>query len=278
MMAEAWSREEVEAAVAEYRYMLIQELSNQQYNKAEHNRLLRQKIGRSKSSIEFKHQNISAILHDADCFYIPGYKPLGNYQTLLLEVVTKRLLNDPLFDRAARTAVELPALAPIDVNFEHFIEQPPPRRAIREPPSSYTHQPAKRDYLVREASNRALGLAGEELVVAFERARLQRLGKDSLVQRVQHASIERGDGLGYDVLSFEASGQERFIEVKTTGFAKELPFYISRCELDFSSETGDQFYLYRLFEFRRAPRMFYLNGDMRSRLSLDPISFRASAV
>lgn len=35
-----WSREEVEAAVADYRRMLIQELSGQKYSKTEHRRAL----------------------------------------------------------------------------------------------------------------------------------------------------------------------------------------------------------------------------------------------
>ncbi len=64
-MPEAWSREEVEAAVADYFVMLRKELSGEQYNKAEHNRLLQNLLsGRSHGSVERKHQNTSAVLID----------------------------------------------------------------------------------------------------------------------------------------------------------------------------------------------------------------------
>jgi hypothetical protein len=41
-MAENWSREEVEAAVADYLAMLASELGGEPYNKAAHNRALQQ--------------------------------------------------------------------------------------------------------------------------------------------------------------------------------------------------------------------------------------------
>ena len=78
----------------------------------------------------------------------------------------------------------------------------------------------------------------------------------ALANRVEHVSDIRGDGLGYDVLSFEASGAERFIEVKTTVFGAVTPFYVSRNELAFSEEKDDQFVLARVHEFRSAPKFF----------------------
>ena len=58
-----WSRLEVEAAVADYLDMLALELRGEPFNKAEHNRnLVRVLNGRTRGSIERKHQNISAVL------------------------------------------------------------------------------------------------------------------------------------------------------------------------------------------------------------------------
>src|SRR5262249_7795451 len=58
-----WSRGEVELIVADYFRMLQAELAGDSYRKADHNRVLRTRLdGRSKSSVEFKHQNISAVL------------------------------------------------------------------------------------------------------------------------------------------------------------------------------------------------------------------------
>ena len=92
--------------------------------------------------------------------------------------------------------------------------------------------------------------------------------------RVEQISATRGDGLGFDVLSFEESGKERWIEVKTTAFARETPFYVTRTELA-CSEQSDNFHLYRLFEFRKSPRMFQLPGLISTHCVLDPVSFVA---
>ncbi len=53
-MEQAWSRDEVEATVADYFEMLREELSGFDFNKAEHNERLRRFLNsRSKGSVEF---------------------------------------------------------------------------------------------------------------------------------------------------------------------------------------------------------------------------------
>ncbi len=76
-------------------------------------------------------------------------------------------------------------------------------------------RPVRVDYLALEARNQSLGKAGEELVLRVEMDRLRREGASRLADRIEHVSHTRGDGLGYDVLSFESTGRERLIEVKT---------------------------------------------------------------
>ena len=77
----------------------------------EHRKELRKLLNnRSDGSIERKHQNISAILITLGCPYIAGYKPLGNFQALLYEVVGTTLLDDPIFDRAALAAATQPEI------------------------------------------------------------------------------------------------------------------------------------------------------------------------
>jgi len=39
------------------------------------------------------------------------------------------------------------------------------------------------------------------------------MGQPILADKVDHVSQSNGDGLGFDVLSYEADGKERFIEV-----------------------------------------------------------------
>jgi hypothetical protein len=278
-MVTDWSRQEVEAVVADYLHMLTQELAGQSYNKTIHRRVLAAKLNaRTDGSIERKHQNISAILIELGCPYILGYKPLGNYQGLLFDVVSQQVAGNAAFDRAALGAVQQEFVPPLPRDFTQMLEPPPTMKAADRVQDEYRaarRAGQHRDYIAREAANRSLGEAGEVLVVEYERDRLRRLGQSRLSERVEHVSQSKGDGLGFDVLSFELSGRERFIEVKTTTFGKETPFYISRNEVEFSDEARDQFHLYRLFDFRHQPRLFSLEGPVKERCVLDPLSYIA---
>lgn len=277
--AQDWSREEVEALVDDHLHMLTLELSGQTYNKSAHRSALQVKLrDRSDGSIERKHQNVSAVLIELGCPYIAGYKPLSNYQGLLFDVVADRIVHDRLFEQAAISAADQPAAPPLTSDFARLLETPPIVTQVAEPRTpAYVARSAtlRKDYVDREARNRSLGAAGEEFVLAFERYRLHAMGEKRLSDRVDHVSKTKGDGLGYDVLSFESDGRERFIEVKTTAFGKETPFFISRNEVEFSGAFSEQFHLYRLFDFRRKPRMFDLPGNIKKRCHLDAVSFLA---
>ena len=89
-----------------------------------------------------------------------------------------------------------------------------------------------------EAANRSLGNAGEDFAVRFERERLIATGASRLADRVERVSVTKGDGLGYDVLSFEESGKERLIEVKTTSYDAATAFLVTRNEVAVSKELA----------------------------------------
>ncbi len=74
-----WSDGENDAIVADYFAMLADDEAGRPYNEAEHNRGLQQRIGRQRTSIEFKHQNISAVLKGLGESWIAGYKPAFNF-------------------------------------------------------------------------------------------------------------------------------------------------------------------------------------------------------
>lgn len=272
-----WSQEEVEAIVADYLEMLTLELLGQRFNKTEHRKRLQGRLqNRSEGSIEFKHCNISAALIHLGFPSLRGYQPRSNYQALLAEVLVAQVKNNQVLDQAALTTVQQLAVAPTLSDFSSVrAEAPPKNHDVKEdvPPA---FRAVKRDYLEREARNQSLGLAGEEFVLQFEHWRLVQLGEKKLADRVEHVSKSKGDGLGYDVLSFEGNGEERFIEVKTTTFARETPFFVSRGELALSKMAQSQFHLYRLFEFRKAPRLFDLTGALDQHCVLDPVTYRAS--
>lgn len=275
-----WTEAEIEATVATYFQMLRTQELGQALNKAAHNRQLKERLpARSLGAIEFKHANISAVLMDIyDAPPLRGYLPRFNYQGNLVGAVGRALAADRILDDAAMRNVEQPAEAPLIDNYDSFIvDAPVPvARKVREEREDWSDvMPVKRDYLQREARNRSLGLAGEQLVMDFEARRLHALGARSLADRIEHVSQTRGDGLGHDILSFEPDGRERFIEVKTTAYLAETPFFVSPNEVVFSDVHADHFHLYRLFDFRQTPRMFTLAGAMATHCRLDPVSYRA---
>lgn len=276
-----WSHAEVQATVADYLHMLSLELSGQRYNKSEHRRQLSSHLaGRSDSAIEMKHRNISAILIDLGCPYISGYAPLSNYQELLREVVESSVVFDRDLDVVALAACTNPAKVPLFSDIKGLMVDPPQFLSrVGEAREEYRYSPrppVQRDYLQREARNASLGLAGEEFVLRYEHMRLWSMGSKGLAEKVEHVSRTKGDGLGFDVLSFDANGRERFIEVKTTSFGRETPFYLSRRELAFSKAQPDEFHLYRVFDFRREPRLFDLDGAVETRCNVSPITFLCS--
>ncbi len=260
--------------------MLAKELTGVGYNKTRHRRELMSKLNsRSAASIEFKHANITAVLLDLEFPGIVGYKRRSNYQALLAEVVAEELATNEEIHRFAATSTESPiALPEVENILEVLTSRPAPRSVDRSIVVDIRdHAYRQINYLEREARNRSLGRAGEAFVLNFERARLIKAGKESLADRIEHTSAQRGDGAGYDILSFEANGKERLVEVKTTKYGKDTPFYLSRNEVRVSQSHAEQYHIYRLFKFARGPGLFILPGAADQTCELSPENYLARA-
>src|ERR1035441_1284369 len=80
-----WQDDELDQIVADYFSMLAADLSGKPYVKSRHSAALMAKIGRSHRSVEFKHQNISAVLDKLGMPWIPGYKPKLNFQNAIFD-------------------------------------------------------------------------------------------------------------------------------------------------------------------------------------------------
>src|SRR5689334_9305230 len=92
-----WSEAENQATVTSYLSMLKLELAGKPFTKTVENARLRERLdGRSKGAVEFKYQNISAVLVENDWVYIDGYKPLGNVQQPLRDEVERQLRLDSI--------------------------------------------------------------------------------------------------------------------------------------------------------------------------------------
>jgi len=278
MSGNDWSREEVEATVQDYLEMASSWLAGTAFNKAAHRRALQSKLNdRSEKSVEFKYRNISAALIDADFPYIPGYTPLFNYQGLLAEVLMDRLSASPTLLAIAASDADAPIVVPeVEDILSVLTTKPKPPvldSKIRE------HLPIRpkltTNYVEREARNRSLGAAGEQFVINFERARLAFAGKEALAAKIEHTASVKGDYEGYDILSFEESGAERLIEVKTTKYGLETPFFVSRNEVAISERHAHEYQVYRLFEFRAAPRLYTLPGSIGTTCQLSAATYLA---
>lgn len=267
-----WAREEVEQVVAVYFQMLELELGQKSYSKKEHREaLLPLLYGRSAGSVEFKLQNISAVLDDLWFPYIDGYKPRGNYQGLLFEVVEQHLRThlQPLL--ALLNAV--PSVPDFQGKPEDVLVPAPSISPTASAPQSNIVQSF--DFARRDAANLALGQAGERWVMAYEQQRLIQAGAPELAHEVLWASREIGDGLGYDIESRTLEGEKRFIEVKTTNLTRRAPFDLTQNELLTSVKLQESYQLYRVFRFSSRPQLYSLQGDLNHLLHLMPTQYRA---
>ncbi len=75
-----------------------------------------------------------------------------------------------------------------------------------------------------EQVNQKAGQVGERIALDYERWRLVKAGKEGLADKIEWVSQTQGDGLGFDILSKNTNGTDRYIEVKSTKLTKEAPF------------------------------------------------------
>lgn len=224
---------------------------------------------RSDRAVDEKRGNISAVLAEQGLPIVDGCTPRANYQRLLRDAVLARLDARPELIAAVAAAPDAQ------------VEPPVPEDVFREPPSRIAHAPGRRggvqsgrDYPALAAENTALGRSGERFAVATERRSLERAGRVDLAERVEHVAHTQGDGLGYDVLSFNADGTERHIEVKTTRHGPRTPFFVSPAELDHSRNHAESFRLYRIYDWP-TPSIYVLEGTLEPQVSLTPTAYWA---
>ena len=272
-----WGADELDAIVADYFAMLDAERSGQSYVKAHHNRALSQLIGRSHRSIEFKHMNISAVLRRLGMPTIRGYMPASNFQKAILGAIERHLSGPSILSRLDQLT---PAgVADGNVAASLFVETPP---MVDFNPNLNSNRDAlerlvrKFDPTERDARNRDLGKAGEALVLEFERHRLRREERRDLAAKVRWVAQEDGDGAGYDILSFDTSGRERLIEVKTTRGISTTPFFLSSNERSLADERPEEFRIFRVYEYGVAPKVFKLHPPLEQFVRLEPTTYRAS--
>jgi hypothetical protein len=227
-------------------------------------------IDRKPGGVENKFQNISAVLSRLKMDYAEGLSPRFNIQQSLadaveryLDIHPKLVFGDPQtpnVDPASVEEVSAPDFVPVEAPLERTVE-----RIAR-----------KYNHAERDARNRKLGELGEKLVCQREQKQLILAGKEKLAEKVRWVSKVDGDGVGYDIRSFDPSGEERLIEVKTTNGPATTDFFLSRTERDVSLERPDIWRLHRVHLFSSTPRIFIMPPPLEAAVTLRPENWRAT--
>lgn len=168
----------------------------------------------------------------------------------------------------------------VDYSSLSFVQVPVPTIA-RKTKTNSTYIRKDSNHTRREKNKKLIGDIGEEIVLTFEKNRLTQLGRQDLAEKVEHVSKTKGDGLGYDILSYDIVNDtvtEKFIEVKATTGNSTKPFDISSNEVDVSELYPEQYFIYRVFNIhnKMASASFYvMKGSVRSNFNLEATSYKA---
>jgi hypothetical protein len=100
----------------------------------------------------------------------------------------------------------------------------------------------------KEARNlKRLGDRGEKIVMDLEKKRLTDAGRKDLAKKIERVSL-KSDSFGYDILSFEIDGKNRFIEVKATrSNVGPANFFFTANEFQKAKET-ENYYIYMVYD------------------------------
>jgi hypothetical protein len=227
-------------------------------------------LSRSHRSVEFKHQNISAVLDKLGLPWIPGYRPKENFQNAIFDAIDRYLSHDSSILSACPASE--PAIPPVK---ELLVEPPAMSDDPTSRPPRLRRLIRKFDPVERDARNRRLGRLGEEFVMNVERDALRDIGLAELANKIRWTSKEDGDGAGFDIESFDREGRPKVIEVKTTNGAAHTPFFVSRTEMEVAEERHQEWQLYRVHLFATTPRIFILPAPLASSVRLTTEVWRA---
>lgn len=194
---------------------------------------------------------------------------------MLEDVVFSYIRQKPEAEESFKLFAET-APSPGALVFENMLEDMPKMEPISQEPETIYRSPVKVNYLALEQANQGVGRTGESIALQYERWRLIQAGKESLADKIEWVSQTQGDGLGFDILSRNTNGTDRYIEVKSTKLTKEAPFYFSALEYDFSKRQSSSFYLYRVFNLRAEPKLFIANGAYDEFCNMRPVQFKGS--
>lgn len=141
--------------------------------------------------------------------------------------------------------------------------------------------PKKIDWQGLNGRRTELGRLGEEFIIRFETNRVLKFAEQD-ADKIIHLSDEQGDGAGFDIISVNEDGSDRYIEVKTTKGGLDTPFYMTENEkayFEIHQNEGDLF-IYRVYNFDESSRTGQVEiipaDKLFTEYKFDPISYRVT--
>ncbi|MEU5839578.1 DUF3883 domain-containing protein [Streptomyces diacarni] len=275
-----WNNFELDLIVRRYLQLYVRVVTGEKIVKERIYREISEELKvRSVSSVALKMSNISSVMLGLGWPHIPRLGPMPHIQNALVDHVSRGINRIKELDNAVADLVNQ---KPVELAVEaEIINTIPKTLKLDESFRSDISLNATRDYIQLEAKNAQLGLAGEISILEYEEKRLRNLGAVKLANRIEHVSVTKGDGLGYDIHSFEADGRDKLIEVKTTTGSNYVPFYVSRNELRVSQDQSDFYCLSRVYDYplshtpRQKVKFYELNGRLDRTCELRTETFAA---
>jgi len=134
------------------------------------------------------------------------------------------------------------------------------------------------NHIQNNIENKRLGDLGEIWVLKQEIDYLIKNGKQKLAKKVKHIAKDKGDGSGFDILSYDLNGDTKYIEVKTTRGSLHSTFFVTRNELERSKKENENYYLYRVYEFdedKNKANLLKIQGELTTICKV-PMSFKVN--
>jgi hypothetical protein len=129
------------------------------------------------------------------------------------------------------------------------------------------------DFQEQYEKNKEKGDKGEKLVFDKEKEYLKSKGKSELANKVKDVSKEFR---GYDILSYDLEGKEKYIEVKSTSSKpSNVTIYVSSNEYE-KAKGLDNYYLYIVFNVLTNPDIVKLENPFKNpeKINIIPINYK----
>jgi len=138
---------------------------------------------------------------------------------------------------------------------------------------------AKPDYEDEARKLKKLGDRGEKVVMDLEIRKLQEAGRKDLAKKVERVSLT-SDSFGYDILSFEMDGTEKYIEVKATrAKVGSANFFFTANELR-EAKQSKNYFIYMVYDVVSvSPKVWVIKNPFNpenTNTVMNPVNFRIS--